>query len=666
MKQIKTEHPTSEQLRAFGVGRLPPDEQAWVEQHVDSCDDCVQSLLALPDDTLLAKLKNCDTSVPETLASEHCSDSKPEFESEIPDELKNHPRYEILGRLGKGGMGVVYKAEHRVMRRTVALKVINQKLVRHQTAIERFRLEVRAAAKLSHPNIVIAHDAEQEGDLHYLVMEFVDGSDVAAQVKKAGPLPIRHACHFARQTALGLQHAHETGMVHRDIKPQNLMIARDGRVKILDFGLARLASEADIDPDAAKLTKDGVMLGTPDYMAPEQIIDCRTADIRADIYSLGCTLHYMLAGEVPFPTGSVVDKMQAQLKQQPSSLLELRNEVPTELVAILQKMMAKDVDERYQTPAEVAADLRPFCQAKPPSPTPVAPTPATPIQLEAAPEPDPLDLPADLIAPLPVASHPRKQSRRQDNFPKRALIVGGTVAMMLLGLLLIWGGVQTFGTGGAADPVATDDPGESPVVAEDESGKTGSVPIPVVESNHRILVVVPYRNFWGPDYHNVRKSLEDAGFSSIDVASSHSGQATATTKDRSGGDDPAHVDLLLSHANVDDYSAVIFTGAWPRQNLEFAENATHAGVAQRVIKEMLEKNKIVTAICGGTAVLANSGVLDRGSAASNENHPDNIKKMRSIEWRDSPTVVSGNIITAGQDEDAGALVNELGGALRKR
>ncbi|HRX79464.1 MAG TPA: serine/threonine-protein kinase, partial [Pirellulaceae bacterium] len=155
------------------------------------------------------------------------------------------------------------------------------------------------------------HDADEAGSLHFLVMEFVDGINLAKQVEKTGPLPIRHACHFARQVALGLEHAHERGMVHRDIKPQNLMLTRQGRVKILDFGLARFASEADADSESAKLTKEGVTLGTPDYIAPEQVLDSRKADIRADVYSLGCTLYFMLAGKPPFSVGTAIDKMKA-------------------------------------------------------------------------------------------------------------------------------------------------------------------------------------------------------------------------------------------------------------------------------------------------------------------------------------------------------------------
>jgi serine/threonine protein kinase len=220
---------------------------------------------------------------------------------------------------------------------------------------------------LSHPNIVTAFDADQAGGQHFLVMEHVAGVDLDRKVKQTGPLPIRRACHFARQAALGLQHALEKGMVHRDIKPQNLMLTGEGRVKILDFGLARFASEVSIDGQTIAgndggLTQDGIALGTPDYMAPEQCIDSRTADIRADIYSLGCTLYFLLTGQLPFPHGSAIEKISAHLERTPQPLTELRGDVPPELAAVVQRMMARDPAQRFQTPNEVAAALAPFAQ----------------------------------------------------------------------------------------------------------------------------------------------------------------------------------------------------------------------------------------------------------------------------------------------------------------
>ncbi|HVS36336.1 MAG TPA: protein kinase [Gemmataceae bacterium] len=284
----------------------------------------------------------------------------------VPAELQDHPRYRVLGLLGQGGMGAVYKAEHRHMGRVVALKVINPGLVGSEAAVQRFRQEVQTAARLTHPNIVTAYDADHAGGLHFLVMEFLDGESLDEYLRRKNVLPVAEACDYARQAALGLQHAHELGMVHRDVKPHNLMRTPDGRVKILDFGLARLAraAEAPADPAApapsAQLTAVGAVMGTADYMAPEQAGDARSADIRADIYSLGCTLYQLLAGRVPFPGGSALDKLLLHAAETPADLTRLRPDIPAGLAAVVRKMTAKDPASRYQTPAEVAAALAPF------------------------------------------------------------------------------------------------------------------------------------------------------------------------------------------------------------------------------------------------------------------------------------------------------------------
>lgn len=280
--------------------------------------------------------------------------------ADVPMELVNHPRYRVVGGLGKGGMGIVYKAEHRVMKRLVALKVIGTRFIADANAVARFRREVEAAAKLSHPNIVTAYDAEQAGNCHFLVMELVDGINFDQVLKRKGPLPLAFACDYMRQTALGLQHAHEHGMVHRDIKLQNLMLTRKGQVKILDFGLARFASE---NGASGSLTATGVLTGTPDFMAPEQAEAAHRADIRADIYSLGCTFYTLLTGRLPFPGNNYVEKIIGHLKREPAPLTAYRDDLPPELIQIVARMVAKDPAQRFQTPDEVAKALAPFRRA---------------------------------------------------------------------------------------------------------------------------------------------------------------------------------------------------------------------------------------------------------------------------------------------------------------
>src|SRR5262249_5778519 len=226
-------HPTSDQLAAFDRGQLAPDESAQIEQHVAQCDTCCGKLETVPDDTLLALLRASAAQPPvpaaDTLDQHPDSVAIPGTAAkdapEVPPELAAHPRYHILELLGAGGMGAVFKAKHRLMDRLVALKVIRKSLTDRAEAVERFRQEVKAAARLSHPNIVAAYAAEQAGDVHFLVMEYVDGASLDRIIAERGRLPLAEACEYIRQAAAGLQHAFERGMVHRDIKPANLLRA---------------------------------------------------------------------------------------------------------------------------------------------------------------------------------------------------------------------------------------------------------------------------------------------------------------------------------------------------------------------------------------------------------------------------------------------------------
>jgi formylglycine-generating enzyme required for sulfatase activity/tRNA A-37 threonylcarbamoyl transferase component Bud32 len=369
---VPVAHPSPEQLSAFGLGRGTSAERAEIECHVAACSECWGLLESIPPDSFVdlvagvardvtqARPSSADTvEKAGPLAGTDPSSPSPRRAdaTPLPDALCHHARYRVTAALGSGGMGAVFKAEHRLMERTVALKVINQKLLDHPQAVERFRREVKAAARLSHPNIVAAFDAEQVGDTHFLVMEYVEGTSLAQVVEQEGPLPVALACDYIRQAALGLQHAHEQGMAHRDLKPHNLMVTPNGLVKILDFGLARLATETAKGP---ALTQDNVVMGTPDYIAPEQATDARRADIRADIYSLGCTLYHLLSGHPPFPEGTALNKIMAHLEQKPPRLGTIRADMPAELEAVMGKMMAKDPARRYQAPAQVAQALVPF------------------------------------------------------------------------------------------------------------------------------------------------------------------------------------------------------------------------------------------------------------------------------------------------------------------
>ena len=271
-------------------------------------------------------------------------------------------------------MGVVFLAHNRIMGLDEVLKVIGPDIIERPGVFDRFLREIRAVARLQHPNIVAAHAAFRCGESLVFAMEYVEGLDLARMVRAKGPMPVGHACYFVHQAALGLQHAHEAGMVHRDIKPGNLMLthkAGKAVIKVLDFGLAKAGSEQkvlDLVPAGANrelrgaggLTSAGQMLGTPDFIAPEQIDDAQKADIRADIYSLGCTLYYLLSGSPPFQAATLYDLLQAHHSMDARLLNFVRPEVPSELAALVAKMMAKEPRRRFQTPSEVAKALAPF------------------------------------------------------------------------------------------------------------------------------------------------------------------------------------------------------------------------------------------------------------------------------------------------------------------
>jgi formylglycine-generating enzyme required for sulfatase activity/serine/threonine protein kinase len=380
--------PSEEQLQAYVLGKTPEELAAQIERHLEVCRDCEATAEGIETrrDSIIAAILESSSSDP-YLAEPQCRAAVAKgivagrqlpSETQLlepatapPADLGRLGDYKLLAKVGGGAMGAVYKAEHTLLKRVVALKVLPEDRLTDQRLAARLQREMEAVGQLDHPNVVTAHDARDIDGQKVLAMEFIEGMDIARIVECVETLAIADACELVRQTAIGLQYAQQRGLIHRDVKPSNLMLTlvdsatsagsgKEGRVKILDFGLALLKSP---QPDGDELTAPGTFLGTVDFMAPEQASDARSVDIRADIYSMGCTLYKLLTGCAPFSGPrykTVAEKIVGHLKDTPRPLQEMRADVPGDLATLIARMMAKSPDERFATPGEVARVLARF------------------------------------------------------------------------------------------------------------------------------------------------------------------------------------------------------------------------------------------------------------------------------------------------------------------
>jgi serine/threonine-protein kinase len=311
-------------------------------------------------------------------------------------------RYVILDRVGEGGRGRVFKAQHRLMGRLVALKVIAPQIASRVSSIARFHREMRLLGRLNHPNVIRALDADQVGDLLYIVMEYVGGRSLDEVLRERGPLPAREVIDYMSQAALGLAHAHERGIIHRDVKPPNLLLSEEGQIKVLDLGLSALM---EADSAASFATAAGRIVGTVNYMSPEQAVGL-TIDGRSDLFSLGCAMYQLLSGRLPFPGETAAECIALRVQGRSAPITEFRTDLSPSLVHVLERLIARRPEDRFQTAAEAAAALRALADGEAAAPPALPPTSSPP---PARPLPTPVASPDPSSAVVPAA--PRDRDR---------------------------------------------------------------------------------------------------------------------------------------------------------------------------------------------------------------------------------------------------------------
>jgi serine/threonine-protein kinase len=698
MSSVIEQHPDTATFEAFRCGKLDSVKRAELQVHLAGCQEC---------SARLAPKKSQYSDASFEIAGE--IDAPPTV-TDVPVPLIDHSRYKIVGRLGEGGMGVVYKAEHRVMGRTVALKVLTAGTMSSQTAIDRFRREVRLASRLNHPNIVTAYDADVAGGLHFLVMEYVDGMSLDRVVRDGGSLPVPMACSAIRQAAIGLQHAHEKGMLHRDIKPHNLMVTKAGQVKILDFGLARVAAANGVDPaslTAMAITNPQTLMGTPDFLSPEQARSCVGLDIRSDLYSLGCTLYFLLTGKPPFEGVGAYAKMIAHFKEPPPHLCEARPDAPAELGRIFGKLMAKSPEDRYQTPNELAAALDPFTgddfedDNLGPDDHLLSREEWLGDGLAAESEETYPSYATDpSIAALPIASEPdsslaNKPEVLQSQKPVQAKpaqkgwgLAYALATLVVLGLGLAaaakWlsgGGEQTAQAPATESlkPTQAETPTQKPNPVP-EIQKTTTPPQPIASPpkpppktpattpsvtptttaprKKQVLLLVPTEYAFN-ELTTVTDSFKTHDFTVVTTSAERKlleGFRYGKENKVFGGfytPDLALKDLSPTVLDAFD-AAVILPG-------EIQTFTVQAGTdVKRIIDKFIQKKKVIGAIGSGVIVLGKLGLLENAEVSSVQSRVLAVSQLKVKAWKDNPKVVVDlPFITSGEFSHSRALVDEV-------
>jgi serine/threonine protein kinase len=503
--------PSRNDLAAFSRGDLPPAALEAIAEHLSACAHCLTTVESLAEDEpsgfrdfrrwLQGADPVCSAADPEYRRMEQavlaasCAEREPQsLDNDVPAPVPTPPfalgQYQVVEKIGEGGMGSVFRAVHPRLKKEFAIKIVRAECrAANPRAAARFRREMEAIGRLDHNNIVRATDAGEADGLHYLVMELITGIDLARLVRVRGPLSVTDACELVRQVATGLQCAHEHGLVHRDVKPSNLVLSAKGEVKILDLGLALFSRN---DPTAGELTMSGEAMGTPDYMAPEQWEASHAVDIRADIYSLGCALYTLLVGRAPFAAprySSIPRKMAAHVGELVSPVSSHRQDVPVAVERFLERMVAKEPGDRPPIPAEVAQALAPF--ARDADPAALAKEAmaarsriAAPPDMSTRSDGGPRVTPSPAAVPAPSSPRPIATASRE----RRAV----RIAAAVLVLSAIVGGVLAFWRWGGSE--------QRP---DDKAAATNSKP-PPRDGWQNLLEKPPEERLWPPELNNRR------------------------------------------------------------------------------------------------------------------------------------------------------------------